>query len=975
MIESANLSSLTLRSINRYGPQTPLIFKEQPPVYVLAQGPVFLNCLAVLDARDQNFLEDHSITNTNENQDGDLVDDETDEYEEEVLDSNQEDVEEIKKRYLEQLSNQLSQRISDSGDEEDDTNVSLFGRSRTKRNINRLGFIVYTWIRDGEHLLTTATDPSEDINGFKIFTNGTLKIKMTNQTAGSYRCAAKHSLYNIGAIISREAIVEEPDIVKVISTPLSVEAGEGGSVVLICPIKSQPAANFTCASGNPKPTIQWYKNGKLIVNSFVRHSKEGILRIESVEPEDEGIYQCFAGSVSMSNYLLVRKTSLSPSLKNVQCYPMDNNSILVTFDTVHGITVDLVSYFIATNSSWIAPAPISMEKNEKYFIFWNNLKVLSPFGLFMRGFSAQSSGDTFTMTRLSHGRDCSTQGLEPHFIKSPDGIFLWWSIDDESIHVTSFIIQLWYNEKIPDQQSEASCSFYQWSSQYMLWSDIGSTLKNTSIVTRSRPLESLTENVTIIELHLPGNATGILIPNTKQIKVRILGSVHADGELMASQQLKYLSWNIINSTSTKTRVQEGLIEVLQIESRSITITWTGFDKGLCLEVCYQQKAQFIDRGTVRNMICKQTLKDSTMFTVRNLQPQTWYDVFLKMCSTSQASSKVLTVGTTLDVPGPVIDVTGQDNKGIFIKWKPPRNPNGVIAHYTLEWRNLRVNHSLMMVNVSSCKFQFPNTLNGDRFNVTIRAIGVTGTIGNPHYLDLKKAMLNNPIRSNIEDEDGLELWNEQNMSFVFCVAILLLAIIGTIIFGIYWNHRQCQKNEDDSKNPGNVMTTNTGNGNLKSLVELHTLIQKNISDPPLVLMVPNYSVNSFYHLEEEETSEQISNESQRQLVIAAEEELEALSLTPEYHQNTYFEPIHPHLLTHPVSTNGCVIMSSFYPLDVTNNNNNINNNNNNISPDKENEENEQKNSLHAQNLSSITLHTDAIQHSWNFQSSYLEPNG
>lgn len=358
-----------------------------------------------------------------------------------------------------------------------------------------------------------------------------------------------------------------------------------------------------------------------------------------------------------------------------------------------------------------------------------------------------------------------------------------------------------------------------------------------------------------------------------------------------------------------------------------------------------------------------------MFTVRNLQPQTWYDVFLKLCGTSQPSSKILNVGTSLDVPGPVIDVIGQDNRGIFIKWKPPRNPNGVISHYSLEWRNPRVNHSLMMVNVSSCKFQFPNTANGDRFNVTIRAIGVTGTIGNPHYLDLKKAMLNNPVRSSIDDEDSSDLWTEQNLPFVFCVGILLLAIIGTLLFGIYWNHRQCQKSKDDSKSSGNVIESNAGNGNLKSLVELHSLLQKNISDPPLVLMVPNYSVNSFYHLEEEETSEQISNESQRQLVIAAEEELEALSLTPEYHQNSYFEPIHPHLLTHPVSPNGCVVMSSFYPPDV------INNNNNNLTPDKENEENEQKNNLNALNLSSSSLHTDAIQHSWNFQSSYLEPNG
>lgn len=47
------------------------------------------------------------------------------------------------------------------------------------------------------------------------------------------------------------------------------------------------------------------------------------------------------------------------------------------------------------------------------------------------------------------------------------------------------------------------------------------------------------------------------------------------------------------------------IEALYNDARSITITCSGFDKGLCIKVCYQQKAQFIDRGTMRNVNCNQ----------------------------------------------------------------------------------------------------------------------------------------------------------------------------------------------------------------------------------------------------------------------------------------------------------------------------------------------------------------------------------
>ncbi|CAO1437220.1 unnamed protein product [Diamesa tonsa] len=612
---------------------------------------------------------------------------------------------------------------------------------------------------------------------------------------------------------------------------------------------------FNCsASGNPKPSIQWFKNGKLIVNNFVRHSKDGVLRIESVEPEDEGIYQCFTGSVSMSNYLMVRKTTLLPSLKNVQCYPMDNNSILVTFDTVQGQSVDLVSYFLATNTSWIAPAPITIEKNEKYFIFWNNLKVLSPFGLYMRGFSEQS--ETFAMTRLSHGRDCSTQGLEPHFIKSPDGIFLWWSVDDESIHVTSFIIQLWYNgEQSHDQQNEAICSFYPWSSQYIMWSDVDSTLKNISIVTRSHPLESTTENVTITDLHLPGNATGILIPKTEQVKVRILSAVHDDGQLIDALQLTFLSWHLINATTPSTQMESKSIEVLFTDSRSMTISWNGFDKVLCLKVCYQQKVQFIDRGSLRNVICKQILKNSTMFTLRNLQPQTWYDVFLTTCSDSSPISKVSSISTLEDVPGPVADVSGRDNDGIRIYWKPPRNSNGVIDHYALEWKNPHDHQTQMMINVSCCKFQFPDTVNGDRFNVTIRAISVTGNIGNPHYLDLKKAMMNSSRRQITVSESFTDLWNEQHFVIILSVSIVVLAIIGTVILAVYLNRRQYLLVEELPKKSESKLVTHPANGagNSKILLESQTLIQR--TNVPVQQIAPNCSFNSFYHLYEEETSE------------------------------------------------------------------------------------------------------------------------
>ena len=198
------------------------MFKEEPSLYALAQGPVFLHCMVALDGEissselyhninrvisvnDKVFLQDHSSDSSDLYQESY---EEEDEYEEELFLSNEENSEEIRKRYIEQLNEQKIQYIKDSDDGNYDLNVPFYARSR--RNTNYLGRVIYAWIRNGDQLLTTGTDSYDDINGFKIFPNGTLKIKMTNQTAGSYRCIAKHSLYNIGAIISKEVTVEEP---------------------------------------------------------------------------------------------------------------------------------------------------------------------------------------------------------------------------------------------------------------------------------------------------------------------------------------------------------------------------------------------------------------------------------------------------------------------------------------------------------------------------------------------------------------------------------------------------------------------------------------------------------------------------------------------------------------------------------------------------------------------------------------------
>ena len=261
------------------------------------------------------------------------------------------------------------------------------------------------------------------------------------------------------------------------------------------------------------------------------------------------------------------------------------------------------------------------------------------------------------------------------------------------------------------------------------------------------------------------------------------------------------------------------------------------------------------------------MKNSTKFTVRNLQPQTWYDVFLTMCSTSSPISKVSNIVTLEDVPGPVADVSGRDNDGIRIYWKPPRNSNGVIDHYALEWKNPHDHQTQIMINVSCCKFQFPDTINGDRFNVTIRAIGVSGTIGNPHYLDLKKAMMNSSRRQITGSESLSDLWNEQHFVIILSVGIVVLAIIGTVILAVYLNRQKYLLDEELPKKSESKLVTHPANGagNSKILLESQTLIQR--TNVPVQHNASNCSVNSFYHLDEEETSETFPKKQDNNLTL------------------------------------------------------------------------------------------------------------
>lgn len=97
---------------------------------------------------------------------------------------------------------------------------------------------------------------------------------------------------------------------------------------------------FRClVRGSPRPEIIWYHNGVQFNNSYTRYlTSAHELRIPSFDPDESGIYQCFArnifGEVYTSGELRLRSEDaiLRNPLRNIKCYPHSYNSINVTFD-------------------------------------------------------------------------------------------------------------------------------------------------------------------------------------------------------------------------------------------------------------------------------------------------------------------------------------------------------------------------------------------------------------------------------------------------------------------------------------------------------------------------------------------------------------------------------------------------------------------------------------------------------------------
>ncbi|XP_058467789.1 protogenin [Malaya genurostris] len=629
-------------------------------------------------------------------------------------------------------------------------------------------------------------------------TNFTNQVLFTNVSVerheGIYNCSL-----GIDAHIFNVTIIEPPRFLNNMSSYTS-------SVVA--------SMSFNCSvSGNPQPKITWFKNGREIKNSYIIHYNYPMLRIHTIDPEDEGLYQCIAkneaGESSVSMYLSIRDKDkyrrISKRPESIQCYPLDTSSLYVRFErSVQHVNTEYVMYYLASDDpySWYSSPPTQLLTN-------NSMKITGPmvvpfrnYTVYLRACSVTSVPDAENAgpagkkqvipSKLSKGVQCTSQGVPVLSIFYQNGIFIWWP-RFTSLQPTAYVIQIKHNDNgslpLVTEQINGTRHILD---DYITHEDVEPLLMKINVTTtqvyenileenngkrrRKRrrrafdvgknpkkifesltgtqlDLESYNSNtgidnyskndkkyrqVLITQIKVSGNVTGILIPDTKNAVVRILGSISPSGDPM-QQDLRFVQWKTIDSSirrpDTVNRFQAN-----HVDARSVQFTWSRFIAtdliNKCLMLCYKNVNHdvFIRRGSNR-VNCQNIQKDASHFNLVGLLPFTLYKAFLKSCHSKEPISDVLDFQTKQDVPGPVTNHGLERKDGLTLTWGPPENRNGILQGYLIEWVDKDRVHNAVNLTVGANHFQFPNVSSDEKINISIRAIGSTG-IGIPIYMNL-----------------------------------------------------------------------------------------------------------------------------------------------------------------------------------------------------------------------------------------------
>lgn len=139
------------------------------------------------------------------------------------------------------------------------------------------------------------------------------------------------------------------------------------------------------------------------------------------------------------------------------------------------------------------------------------------------------------------------------------------------------------------------------------------------------------------------------------------------------------------------------------------------------------------------------------------------------------------------MPGPISDARIKTYNGMTLEWNPPRNPNGEIYHYLVEWSFKNATHKQ---KVTELKFSFPNTTSTDFFNITVRAFGSAGE-GIPLFVNPEKfgKLPTNNIGPAEQQTTTIYFDSFMIFAIIFISLIIIVLLVG---FVLCRQHRYCK---------------------------------------------------------------------------------------------------------------------------------------------------------------------------------------
>lgn len=172
-------------------------------------------------------------------------------------------------------------------------------------------------------------------------------------------------------------------------------------------------------TGNPQPEITWYKNGILLENTLIRRWNYPTLKIHTMDPDDEGIYQCFAkniaGEISNDGRITLRPHKNLEKLEDVKCYPINYTTLSIWFNyTTNPGTkkFNIINFYFARDRPYSWASAFKDDVMNTSIEINQSLSPLKPYTLFLRGGITADLSSFVHLTKLSNGIKCATQGCK-----------------------------------------------------------------------------------------------------------------------------------------------------------------------------------------------------------------------------------------------------------------------------------------------------------------------------------------------------------------------------------------------------------------------------------------------------------------------------------------------------------------------------------------------------------------------------------